>query len=50
MKRSGIAVGCSAFLGFVIMFQSYYYNSLFVSFFDIPISLGEAVRRGVARK
>jgi len=39
MKRSGIAVGCSALLGFVIMFQSYDYFSFGVSFFKIPDSL-----------
>ena len=27
-------------LGFVIMFHSYYYISLLVSFFNIPVSLG----------
>ncbi len=40
VNRSGIAVGCSALLGFVIVFQSYDYISLFVSCFDVPVSLG----------
>jgi len=32
-------------LGFVTMFHSYYYISLFVSFFDIPVSLGNLFQR-----
>jgi len=45
MKPSGIAVRCSALLGFVIISQSYYYISLFVSFFGIPVSLGNLFQR-----
>jgi len=36
MKRSGIAVGCSALLGFVIMLHSYGYFSSGVTFIQIP--------------
>ena len=32
-------------LGFVIMFQSDNYISLFVSFFDIPVRLGHLFQR-----
>jgi hypothetical protein len=45
MKRSGIAVGSSALLAFVFMFQSYYYVSLLVSFFNIPVRLGHLFQR-----
>lgn len=39
--------GASALLGFVIMFQSYYYITLFVSFFYIAMSLGNLFQRRV---
>ncbi len=39
MRRSGIAVGCSALSGFVVMFHSYDYFSSGVSFFKIPDSI-----------
>ena len=45
MKRSGIAVGCSSLLDFVVMFHGYDYISLFVSFFDIPVGFGNLFQR-----
>ncbi len=45
LKRSRIAVGCSALSGFIITFQSYYYISLFLSCFNIPVSLGNLFQR-----
>jgi hypothetical protein len=45
MKRSGMAVGCSALSGFVIMFHSYDYISLFVPFVNISMSLGSLFQR-----
>jgi len=45
MKRSGIAVNCSALSGFVIMFHSYDYIPLFVPFFDISVSLDNLFQR-----
>ena len=45
MKRSGIAVRGSALLGFVVVFHSYDHIPLFVSFVDIPVSLGDLFKR-----
>ena len=45
LKRSEIAVGCSALLGFVIMSLSYDYISSGVIFFQIPVGL-----RGLAQR
>jgi hypothetical protein len=39
VKRRGIAARCNALLGSAIMLHSYGYTSLFVSTFDVPVSL-----------
>jgi hypothetical protein len=38
-------VGCNPLLGFATMFHSYDYVSLFVSCFDIPVSLDSLLQR-----
>ena len=45
MKCSGIAVGCSALLGFAVVSHSDDYISLFVPCFDIPVSLDNLFQR-----
>lgn len=45
MKRGGIAAGCRALLGFVIMFHIDDDISLFVSCVDIPVYLGNLFQR-----
>ncbi len=44
-ERSEKASPYSALLGFVVMLHSYDYISLFVSFVDIPVSLGSLFQR-----
>jgi len=43
--EDGIAVGCSALLGFVVMFHSYDDISLLVPFVDIPVGLDNLFQR-----
>ena len=45
MERSGIAVRCSALLGFVFLFQGYDYVSLLASGIDVAMSLGDLLER-----
>ena len=46
IRRSGIAAGATySFLDFVIMSHSDNYITLLVSFFDIPVSLGNLFQR-----
>jgi len=44
-SRRQLSGHTSALLGFVIMSHSYDYISLFVPFFDIPVSLGSLFQR-----
>ena len=45
MNHSEIAVESSTLSGFVIMFHSYYYISLFVTFVNISVSLSSLLQR-----
>lgn len=45
VTRSGIAVGFSTLLGFVVMFRSYHYFSFGVSLFKITYGLGNLGER-----
>jgi len=45
IRLRSILVGCSALLGIVNMFHSDDYIPLFVSFFDIPVSLDNLFQR-----
>jgi hypothetical protein len=47
MKRRGIAFNCNALSGFVVMFHSDDYISLFVPFVDIPVSVS-SLFQGIA--